>query len=31
VPSCRVQGDSPTFGSIILFFFQKSTTRSYYF
>jgi hypothetical protein len=30
VPSCRVQGDSPTFGSIILFFFQKSTTRSYY-
>jgi len=30
VPSCRVHGDSPTFGSIILFFFQKSTTRSYY-
>jgi hypothetical protein len=30
VPSCRVQGYSPTFGSIILFFFQKSTTRSYY-
>jgi len=30
VPSCRVQGHSPTFGSIILFFFQKSTTRSYY-
>ena len=29
VPSCRVQGHSPTFGSIILFFFQKSTTRSY--
>ena len=30
VPSCRVQGHSPTFGSLILFFFQKSTTRSYY-
>jgi hypothetical protein len=30
VPSCRVRGDSPTFGSLILFFFQKSTTRSYY-
>jgi Transposase DDE domain len=30
VPSYRVQGDSPTFGSITRFFFQKSTTRSYY-
>ena len=30
VPSCRVQGHSQTFGSITLFFFQKSTTRSYY-
>ncbi len=30
VPSCRVQGHSPTFGAIVLFFFQKSTTRSYY-
>jgi len=30
VPSCRVQGHSPTFGSITLFFFQKSTTRSFY-
>jgi len=30
VPSCRVQGLSPTFGAITLFFFQKSTTRSYY-
>ncbi len=30
VPSCRVRGHSPTFGSIILFFFQKSTTRSFY-
>src|SRR6266436_6695153 len=29
VPACRVQGHSPTFGSILLFFFQKSTTRSY--
>jgi hypothetical protein len=30
VPACRVQGHRPTFGSITLFFFQKSTTRSYY-
>jgi hypothetical protein len=30
VPSCRVHGHSPTFGSLILFFFQKSTTRSFY-
>jgi hypothetical protein len=30
VLSCRVQGHSPTFGSLILFFFQKSTTRSFY-
>ena len=30
VPSCRVLGQSPTFGSLILFFFQKTTTRSYY-
>jgi hypothetical protein len=30
VPSWRIQGHSPTFGSITLFFFQKSTTRSYY-
>lgn len=30
VPSCRVRAHSPTFGSLILFFFQKSTTRSYY-
>ena len=30
VPSCRVWGDSPTFGSVLLFFFRKSTTRSYY-
>ena len=30
VPSCRVHAYSPTFGAVILFFFQKSTTRSYY-
>src|SRR3989454_9277569 len=30
VPSGRVRGHSPTFGSIVRFLFQKSTTRSYY-
>ena len=30
VPSCRIWGESPTFGALILFFFRKSTTRSYY-
>ena len=30
VPSCRTWGYSPTFGSLVLFFFRKSTTRSYY-
>jgi hypothetical protein len=30
VPSCRVWGDSPTFGAVLLFFFRKRTTRSYY-
>jgi hypothetical protein len=30
VPSGRIRGYSPTFGSLILFFFRKSTTRSYY-
>ncbi len=30
VPSCRIRADNPTFGCVILFFFQKSTTRSYY-
>jgi hypothetical protein len=30
VPSCRVFAVNPTFGPVILFFFQKSTTRSYY-
>jgi len=30
VPACRVHAQSPTFGALILVFFQKSTTRSYY-
>jgi len=30
VPSYRTWGYSPTFGSLVLFFFQKSTTRSFY-
>lgn len=30
VPSCRVKAESPTFGEIVLFFFEKSTTRTYY-
>ncbi len=30
VPSYRIRGHSPTFGALILFFFRKSTTRSYY-
>src|SRR3989475_1204701 len=30
VPSCRLWGYSPTFGLLIIFFFRKSTTRSYY-
>jgi len=30
VPSYRTWGYSPTFGSLILFFFRKSTTRSFY-
>jgi hypothetical protein len=30
VPSCRTWGYNPTFGSLVLFFFRKSTTRSYY-
>jgi hypothetical protein len=30
VPSCRLRGLSPTFGSLIVFFFRQSTTRSYY-
>jgi len=30
VPSCRIRGSRPTCGSLMLFFFRKSTTRSYY-
>jgi len=30
VPSCRVWGYNPTFGSVVLFFFRKTTTRLYY-
>ena len=30
VPSCRLWGSSPTFGSLMLFFFRTSTTRSSY-
>ena len=30
VPSCRTWAYSPTFGSLLLFFFRKSTTRSFY-
>ena len=30
VPSYRVWAHNPTFGSVVLLFFQKSTTRSYY-
>ena len=30
VPSYRTWGDNPTFGSVVLFFFRKTTTRSYY-
>lgn len=30
VPALRVEAQSPTFGKRVLFFFQKSTTRSYY-
>lgn len=30
VPSCRVWGYSPTFGSVVLFFFRKTPTRRYY-
>ena len=30
VPSCRIWGSSPTCGSLMLFFFRKSTTHSYY-
>ncbi|WYD80368.1 MAG: hypothetical protein V8K32_13780 [Candidatus Electrothrix gigas] len=30
VPSCRIKGNSPTFGEVVLFFFKKSTTNVYY-
>ena len=30
VPSIRVKAENPTFGSLVLFFFEKNTTRSYY-
>jgi hypothetical protein len=30
VPSCRTWAYSPTFGSLVLLFFRKSTTRSFY-
>ena len=30
VPSCRMKAESPTFGKIGVFFYQKNTTRNYY-
>ena len=30
VPACRMKAESPTFGRIGVFFYQKSTTRNYY-
>lgn len=30
VPALRLRAGSPTFGKVVLFFFQKSTTRAYY-
>jgi hypothetical protein len=30
VPSLRIKANSPTFGSIVLFFFEKSATRTYF-
>jgi hypothetical protein len=30
VPSCRVKGQSPAFDNVILFFYEKNTTRNYY-
>ena len=30
VPSCRVKAQSPTFGDVVLFFFEKSTTKIFY-
>ena len=30
VPACRKKAESPTFGKIVVFFYQQSTTRNYY-
>ena len=30
VPSCRVKAQSPTFGEVVLFFFEKNTTKIFY-
>ncbi len=30
IPSCRVKAYSPTFGDVVLFFYEKNTTRNYY-
>jgi hypothetical protein len=30
VPACRVQAVNPTFGDVVVFFYQKNTTRNYY-
>lgn len=30
VPACRVKAVNPTFGEVVVFFYQKSTTRNYY-
>ncbi len=30
VPAIREKAENPTFGSIVVFFYQKSTTRNYY-
>ncbi len=30
VPACRVKASNPTFGEVVVFFYQKSTTRNYY-
>ena len=30
VPACRVKAINPTFGEVVVFFYQKSSTRNYY-
>ena len=30
VPACRVKAVNPTFGEVVVLFYQKSTTRNYY-